>query len=207
MGSAIRQAADEIVRGEMADQFPVDVFQTGSGTSTNMNMNEVIANRAAEILGDAVHPNDHVNASQSSNDTFPSAARMAAVMQITATLLPALESLRASLVDLSSRQSARSRWLGTHLMDAVPMTFGQEVSGWARAIELSCRAHRRDAIATRRTSARRYRGRHRPECAHAASARWLPSDSPRARAAPSSRRRTISRPNRAKTRWSKPVQR
>ena len=95
----------------MADQFPVDVFQTGSGTSTNMNMNEVIANRASEILGDAVHPNDHVNASQSSNDTFPSAARIAAVMQLTSTLLPALESLRGSL-DGSRRvgTSTRSRW-------------------------------------------------------------------------------------------------
>ena len=69
----------------MADQFPVDVFQTGSGTSTNMNLNEVIANRASELLGEAVHPNDHVNASQSSNDTFPSAARIAAVLQLTST--------------------------------------------------------------------------------------------------------------------------
>ena len=137
MGSAIRQAADEIVQGAMADQFPVDVFQTGSGTSTNMNMNEVIANRSAEILGDAVHPNDHVNASQSSNDTFPSAGRVAAVIQITATLLPALESLQASLLDLSSRHQETVKMARTHLMDAVPMTFGQEVGGWARAVELS----------------------------------------------------------------------
>ena len=147
MGSAIRQAADEIVRGEMADQFPVDVFQTGSGTSTNMNMNEVIANRAAEILGDAVHPNDHVNASQSSNDTFPTAARVASVLQLRATLLPALESLRASLLDLSSRHQETVKMARTHLMDAVPMTFGQEVSGWARAIELS--SERVDALLSR----------------------------------------------------------
>ena len=131
----------------MADQFPVDVFQTGSGTSTNMNMNEVIANRAAEILGDAVHPNDHVNASQSSNDTFPSAARVAAVLQLRATLLPALESLRASLLDLSSRHQETVKMARTHLMDAVPMTFGQEVSGWARAIELS--SERVDAMLSR----------------------------------------------------------
>ena len=137
MGSAIRQAADEIVGGEMADQFPVDVFQTGSGTSTNMNMNEVIANRAAELLDDAVHPNDHVNASQSSNDTFPSAARLAAVLQLTTTLLPALISLRASLLDLSNRHQETVKMARTHLMDAVPMTFGQEVSGWARAVELA----------------------------------------------------------------------
>lgn len=134
---AIREAADEIVRGEMADQFPVDIFQTGSGTSTNMNMNEVIASRAAEILGDAVHPNDHVNASQSSNDTFPSAARVAAVLQLTTTLLPALGSLRSSLLDLSNRHQDTVKMARTHLMDAVPMTFGQEVGGWARAIELS----------------------------------------------------------------------
>ncbi len=137
IADAIRQAADEIVSGAMADQFPVDVFQTGSGTSTNMNMNEVIAHRASEMLGEAVHPNDHVNASQSSNDTFPSAARIAAVMQLTATLLPALESLRASLVDLSSRHVDTVKMARTHLMDAVPMTFGQEVGGWARSVELS----------------------------------------------------------------------
>lgn len=137
MEMAIREAADEIVRGEMADQFPVDIFQTGSGTSTNMNMNEVVASRAAEILGDAVHPNDHVNASQSSNDTFPSAARVAAVLQLTTTLLPALGSLRSSLLDLSNRHQDTVKMARTHLMDAVPMTFGQEVGGWARAIELS----------------------------------------------------------------------
>ena len=137
MGAAIRQAADEIVRGEMNDQFPVDVFQTGSGTSTNMNINEVIANRAAEILGEPVHPNDHVNASQSSNDTFPSAARVAAVVQLTTTLLPALDSLRASLLDLANRHDATVKMARTHLMDAVPMTFGQEVGGWARGVELS----------------------------------------------------------------------
>jgi fumarate hydratase class II len=137
IGAAIRQAADEIVGGAMADQFPVDIFQTGSGTSTNMNLNEVIAHRAAEVLGDAVHPNDHVNASQSSNDTFPSAARIAAVVQLTTALLPALDLLRLSLVDLSNRHMNTVKMARTHLMDAVPMTFGQEVSGWARSIELS----------------------------------------------------------------------
>jgi fumarate hydratase, class II len=137
IAAAVRQAADEIVAGEMADQFPVDVFQTGSGTSTNMNLNEVIANRAGELCGEAVHPNDHVNASQSSNDTFPSAARIAAVLQMTAILLPALDSLRLSLLDLSKRHVDTVKMARTHLMDAVPMTFGQEVSGWARGVELS----------------------------------------------------------------------
>ena len=137
IAAAIRQAADEVVRGEMADQFPVDVFQTGSGTSTNMNMNEVLAHRASEILGEQVHPNDHVNASQSSNDTFPSAARIAAAVQLTTALLPALRSLRLSLNELSDRHLDTVKMARTHLMDAVPMTFGQEVSGWARSIELS----------------------------------------------------------------------
>jgi fumarate hydratase class II len=137
IADAIRQAAAEIVAGEMPDQFPVDVFQTGSGTSTNMNLNEVIANRASEILGEAVHPNDHVNASQSSNDTFPSAARIAAVVQLDRALLPALTSLRDSLNDLSRRYMDTVKMGRTHLMDAVPITFGQEVSGWARSIELA----------------------------------------------------------------------
>jgi fumarate hydratase class II len=137
IGAAIRQAADEIVRGEMADQFPVDVFQTGSGTSTNMNLNEVIANRASELLGESVHPNDHVNASQSSNDTFPSAARIAAVLQLTSALLPALAALRLSLIELANRHRDTVKMGRTHLMDAVPITFGQEVGGWARSIELS----------------------------------------------------------------------
>ncbi|MEY2552146.1 MAG: fumarate hydratase, class [Ilumatobacteraceae bacterium] len=138
IAGAIATAANEVVSGEMSDQFPVDVFQTGSGTSTNMNVNEVLAHRATELLGEAVHPNDHVNASQSSNDTFPSAARIAAVLQLTTTLLPALDSLRVSLLDLSVRHADTVKMARTHLMDAVPMTFGQEVGGWARSIELSC---------------------------------------------------------------------
>ena len=137
IGVVIQQAANEIVAGEMADQFPVDVFQTGSGTSTNMNVNEVIAHRASELLGASVHPNDHVNASQSSNDTFPAAVRIAAVLQLTALLLPALASLRTSLIELSDRHLDTIKMARTHLMDAVPMTFGQEVGGWARGIELA----------------------------------------------------------------------
>jgi fumarate hydratase class II len=137
VAAAIRQAADEVARGEMADQFPVDVFQTGSGTSTNMNVNEVVAHRASELLGDAVHPNDHVNASQSSNDTFPSAVRIAAMLQLNNELLPALDSLRQSLTDLAGRHLETVKMARTHLMDAVPMTFGQEVGGWAHSIELS----------------------------------------------------------------------
>ena len=137
IATAVRQAAEEVVSGQFADQFPVDVFQTGSGTSTNMNMNEVLAQRATEILGEPVHPNDHVNASQSSNDTFPSAARIAAVLQLTTTLIPALDALHSSLVALSERHATTVKMARTHLMDAVPMTFGQEVSGWARGVALA----------------------------------------------------------------------
>lgn len=103
--AAIAAAGDEIARGDWADQFPVDVFQTGSGTSTNMNMNEVIAHRAGEILGDSVHPNDHVNASQSSNDAFPSAIRIAVAALIESALLPGLGVLAEALDDLSAREA------------------------------------------------------------------------------------------------------
>ncbi|HSB85798.1 MAG TPA: lyase family protein, partial [Ilumatobacteraceae bacterium] len=142
IADAIRTAADEVAEGQLADQFPVDVFQTGSGTSTNMNMNEVLASRATELLeqgqpGQHVHPNDHVNASQSSNDTFPSAARIAAALQITNVLLPALRALQDSLAELAARHAATVKMGRTHLMDAVPMTFGQEVGGWARSVELA----------------------------------------------------------------------
>lgn len=135
--AAIAAAGDEIARGDWADQFPVDVFQTGSGTSTNMNMNEVIAHRAGEILGDSVHPNDHVNASQSSNDAFPSAIRIAVAALIESALLPGLGVLAEALDDLSAREATTVKMGRTHLMDAVPMTFGQEVGGWARSVRLA----------------------------------------------------------------------
>jgi len=136
IAASIHRAAEEIAMGAMMDQFPVDVFQTGSGTSTNMNLNEVIAHRATEIGGVTVHPNDHVNASQSSNDAFPSAIRIAACSAITTGLIPALASLGVTLRALSDRQEDTVKMARTHLMDAVPMTFGQEVSGWARGIQL-----------------------------------------------------------------------
>jgi fumarate hydratase, class II len=136
VGKAIEQAALEVRRGGYADQFPVDAFQTGSGTSTNMNMNEVLANRAGEIVGASVHPIDEVNASQSSNDVFPSALRIAALLSISSQVVPGLrvlaERLR-SLADLHQRSVKAGR---THLMDAVPMTFGQEVGGWDRSVRL-----------------------------------------------------------------------
>jgi fumarate hydratase class II len=133
---AIGAAAAEVASGAWADQFPVDVFQTGSGTSTNMNVNEVVAHRASELLGEPVHPNDHVNASQSSNDTFPAATRMAAAELVVADLVPALTLLATSIEDLAGRHRTTVKMGRTHLMDAVPMTFGQEAGGWARSVRL-----------------------------------------------------------------------
>jgi fumarate hydratase class II len=136
---AIMAAADEIVGGGMADQFPVDVFQSGSGTSTNMNVNEVVAQRATELCGLEVHPNDHVNASQSSNDVIPTAIRVAALRSLRGSLQPALAGLHSTLTALAERHRSTVKLGRTHLMDAVPMTFGQEVGAWARGVELASR--------------------------------------------------------------------
>ncbi|HNR31231.1 MAG TPA: class II fumarate hydratase [Candidatus Hydrogenedentes bacterium] len=136
----ICQAADEVIAGTLDDHFPLVVWQTGSGTQTNMNANEVIANRAIELLGgqlgskDPVHPNDHVNMSQSSNDTFPTAMSIAAVEQITHRLLPALENLRAALDDKAAAFANIIKCGRTHLMDATPLTLGQEFSGYAQQV-------------------------------------------------------------------------
>jgi fumarate hydratase class II len=136
----IEQATQEIVDGKLDDQFPLSVWQTGSGTHTNMNVNEVIANRAIELAGGEigsktpVHPNDDVNMSQSSNDTFPTAMHIATAAAITERLLPALEAL-ANLLNEKSREFAHIVKIGrTHLMDAVPLTLGQEFSGYAEQI-------------------------------------------------------------------------
>ena len=140
---AIRKASWEVVQGQWDDQFVVDIFQTGSGTSTNMNANEIIANRSIELLGgkmgskSPVHPNDHVNLGQSSNDVFPSAIRMASLEGIQRDLLPALKRLKQSL-QRKSRQFDRIIKIGrTHLMDATPIRLGQEFGGYARQIELA----------------------------------------------------------------------
>ena len=137
---AICAACDEILAGKWDDQFPLVVWQTGSGTQTNMNLNEVIARRAQQILGDdtPVHPNDHVNRSQSSNDTFPTAMHLAAVLEIEGQLLPALDELAATFADLSGRYADVIKTGRTHLQDATPLTLGQEISGW-QAMLTSCR--------------------------------------------------------------------
>ncbi|KQY38846.1 MULTISPECIES: class II fumarate hydratase [Nocardia] len=130
---AIIAAAGEIANGEHDDQFPIDVFQTGSGTSSNMNANEVIASIAARD-GVAVHPNDDVNMSQSSNDTFPTATHLAATEAVITDLVPALDHLRLALLDKSQQWRTVVKSGRTHLMDAVPVTLGQEFGGYTRQI-------------------------------------------------------------------------
>lgn len=138
--NAIIAAADEVLAGKWNDQFPLVIWQTGSGTQTNMNVNEVIANRAIEILGGRigakapVHPNDHVNMSQSSNDVFPTAMHVAAVEMIERRLLPAVERLAAALSEKAEAFRDIVKIGRTHLMDATPLTLGQEFSGYARQV-------------------------------------------------------------------------
>lgn len=131
----IRQVCDEIYEGKLDDNFPLVVWQTGSGTQSNMNVNEVIANRANQILGKKViHPNDDVNMSQSSNDTFPTAMHIAAVMQIENKLLPAIDTLRGTMEHLEIENRGIIKTGRTHLQDAVPIAFSQEISGWKQML-------------------------------------------------------------------------
>jgi fumarate hydratase, class II len=134
MADAIHDAAAEVARGEHDEEFPVDVFQTGSGTSSNMNANEVIAALASRRLGRTVHPNDHVNASQSSNDVFPSAIHLAATRLLVLDLIPALDHLAAAFEAKAAEFATVVKVGRTHLMDAVPVTLGQEFGGYAAAI-------------------------------------------------------------------------
>ncbi len=130
-------AADEIMAGTHDAHFPVDIYQTGSGTSTNMNLNEVIANRCRQLDASVtVHPNDHVNIGQSSNDVFPTAIHLATATAIRAELVPALENLAASLEAKAAEFQAVFKIGRTHLMDATPIRLGQEISGWARQVRL-----------------------------------------------------------------------
>ena len=139
---AIEQASEEMMRGKWDDQFLLDIFQTGSGTSTNMNANEVIANRANEILGNKkgtyrpVHPNDHVNLCQSSNDVFPSAIHIASVTLLQEELLPAMRDLHKALKDKGREFHPILKIGRTHLQDAIPIRLGQEFEGYARQTEL-----------------------------------------------------------------------
>ncbi len=136
IAEAIRSAADEVARGDLDDHFPIDVFQTGSGTSSNMNTNEVIATLATERLGRAVHPNDHVNASQSSNDVFPSSIHVAATSAVVNDLIPALRHLEGALTAKATEYAEVVKSGRTHLMDATPVTLGQEFAGYAAQVRL-----------------------------------------------------------------------
>ncbi len=142
--SAMLAACQDVVDGKLDDQFPIDVFQTGSGTSSNMNVNEVISNRAIEIAGGdrfaaekPIHPNDHVNMGQSTNDTFPTAIHVAVALEITESLIPALEYFKKTLEEKSVQWDQVIKIGRTHLMDATPLRLGQEIGGMARQIELS----------------------------------------------------------------------
>ena len=147
---AIVRAADEAIGGKLNDHFPLYVWQTGSGTQSNMNVNEVLANRAIQLLGGTVgskspvHPNDDVNMGQSSNDTFPTAMHIAALLELEQHLLPQAEALAAAIEAKAEEWRDVVKTGRTHLMDAVPLTVGQEWSGWARQI--------RDAVARIRES-------------------------------------------------------
>ncbi|MFN3230309.1 MAG: class II fumarate hydratase, partial [Asticcacaulis sp.] len=140
LGKAIIQAADEVIEGKLNDHFPLVVWQTGSGTQSNMNANEVISNRAIEILGGEmgskkpVHPNDHVNMSQSSNDTFPTAMHVACAEEVVHRLLPALQTLRNALNDKAEAWKDIIKIGRTHTQDATPLTLGQEFSGYTQQL-------------------------------------------------------------------------
>lgn len=134
ISEAICKSADEIIAGHHLEHFPVDVFQTGSGTSSNMNMNEVLATLATSLLGSEVHPNDHVNASQSSNDVFPTSVHIAVTHALIHNLLPGLEHLAAALEQKAEAFKEFVKPGRTHLMDATPVTFGQEFRGYAAQI-------------------------------------------------------------------------
>ena len=143
IAALISAAADEVILGNLDSHFVVDIYQTGSGTSTNMNTNEVLSNRAIEISGGAlgsknpVHPNDHVNKSQSSNDVIPTAIHVAAATELETKLLPALRGLHYALADKAQEWDGIVKIGRTHLMDATPIRLGQEVSGWARQTALA----------------------------------------------------------------------
>ena len=136
IADAIARSADRIIAGEFADQFPIDVYQTGSGTSSNMNMNEVLATLATHDLGRPVHPNDHVNASQSSNDVFPTSVHIAVTQELIDDLIPALDHLAVALEAKAEAWKSVVKSGRTHLMDATPVTLGQEFGGYARQMRL-----------------------------------------------------------------------
>src|SRR4051812_44646458 len=141
LADGIVRACDEVIAGKHDEEFPLVVWQTGSGTQSNMNMNEVVANRASELLGGArgeerlVHPNDHVNRGQSSNDVFPAAMALACTDAVRTRVLPAVKALRDVLAEKSAAFADVVKIGRTHLMDATPLTLGQEIGGWVAQLE------------------------------------------------------------------------
>ena len=136
---AIQLAAQEVIDGKLDNHFPIDIYQTGSGTSSNMNANEVIARRAMQLVEELsvkVHPNDHINFGQSSNDTFPTAIRIAGYIEAKNDLVPSLKYMRETFLKKGSEYSHVVKTGRTHLMDAMPVTFEQEFGGYARQIEV-----------------------------------------------------------------------
>ena len=146
IAKAIKEATQEVIDGKLDEHFVVDIFQTGSGTSSNMNTNEVVANRAKEISDLKVHPNDHVNMGQSSNDVFPTSIHIATALELTNKLLPALEILKESLAKKETEFAKIVKTGRTHLQDATPMMLGQEFSGYRRQIEQSIERVKRSMV-------------------------------------------------------------
>lgn len=203
VADAIAGAADLIIGGQHHDQFPVDVYQTGSGTSSNMNMNEVLATLASDIGGTAVHPNDHVNASQSSNDVFPTSVHVAVTEALLRSLVPALEHLAESLEAKATLWADAVKSGRTHLMDATPVTLGQEFGGYARQIRLGI-----ERVTATLPASPRSRSAAPPSAPASTPRRASRSgSSPSSRATPtcrSPRPSTTSRPRARATHWSRP---
>ena len=151
IADAIASAADDMLAGKLDGNYPLVVWQTGSGTQSNMNNNEVLANRATEILGGdfrtdkLVHPNDHVNKSQSSNDTYPTALHIAAVIEVETKVIPAIQKLKATLAEKSAKFESVVKIGRTHLQDATPLTLGQEISGWVEMLN-KCEKMAKDSL-------------------------------------------------------------
>ena len=202
----IVRAAQEVIDGKLDGEFPLVVFQTGSGTQTNMNANEVIANRAIQLAGGVVgskkpiHPNDDVNHSQSSNDTFPTVMHIATVEQLSNVLMPRVRDVAGHLGAKARAFSGVVMVGRTHLQDATPMTLGQVISGWVAQLDQALAASA-GAAGRVRAGDRRDGGRHRAERRPALRRGGGAARSRRKRASRSSRRRTSSPPCRPTTRW------
>ena len=200
---AIVAAADEILAGRSRDQFVVDVYQAGAGTSHNMNANEVLANRAAEILGEPrgaytrVHPNDHVNMGQSTNDVFPTATRLALLLDAPDRSSQARARLAGGLDDKATSSRDVLKTGRTHLQDAVPITLGQEFGGFAACIERGADDVERACGAAARAESRRHGRRHRTECRRRLHRRAVDSIWRATRVCRCGRRRTSSASRRA----------